>query len=596
MKGTIVATWVSTARKLWGDDALREVLREVGWAQDKLFLPTEDVPEDEPRRMVEALARRLGKSSGEIWRAIGKDNVETFFQVYPAFFAGKNLYSFLSSMYDVHVEVVRRIPGARPPLLALTPVSETEAVLEYRSQRAMFDYFQGLLEGAAAHYKESLQIAQQEKTSDSLKIRLGFSYPIAREKAYGCNRYLGFLGSVANKIALTTAALVFALTLLLRAAGAPAPFWTALLAGGASWLGSALLLRPLAALRQEIDGLLAYRYDEAVKVRTGDEFEALAGRAEAYKKRVKAEFTGFKGAGDELNRYGDAFSALAERMGSTSDEIARVVGDVALAATHQAESTTEAVQILDGNLSALKGVVAEQVKSNRRLETAVEEIDRGFGDVHASSDKLDESMRKFAKVRDAVEMLRAQAQKITEITDMVAAIAGQTNLLALNAAIEAARAGEMGKGFAVVAEEVRKLASESRRHSEVITSDVGVIVETIREVAALVDEEYEVLAAESKQLLAVVEGNVRHVGNIRGVSEGMVQMIEKLEQQMREINGVFGKVESIAAISEENSAATEEVSAAVHDYNEKLQDMMEKIGEFRKVTQHFSEDIARYKI
>ena len=56
-----------------------------------------------------------------------------------------------------------------------------------------------------------------------------------------------------------------------------------------------------------------------------------------------------------------------------------------------------------------------------------------------------------------------------------------------------------------------------------------------------------------------------------------------------------GKIESLAAISEENSAASEEVSAAVATYNIKLQDMMDKIGEFKKITQNFTEDINKYR-
>ncbi|VBB05261.1 Hypothetical protein LUCI_0468 [Lucifera butyrica] len=597
MKGTVVGTWVNTAHKVWGSELTIEAMKQVGWPKDKMFLPTEEVEDDKPRQFVAFLASRLNKTEDAVWLDIGKDNVKTFFQVYPAFFRQENLYSFLRSMYDVHVVMVKRIPGAKPPELLIEPVSEYEAVLSYRSRRGMFGYLKGLLAGAAEHFQENIQTETIESSAEHMKIKIRFPQAITYTTTYHLNRLLSFgvIRSVPVKVAVAVTVLSLIVDGGLAAAGTGIPLWTAVLNGVLAGGTAAFLLRPFTAIREEIRAIQEHRYFAETKLVTGDLFEDIMQMLAQYKKRVKSEFTGFKGIGDEMSRFADDFNMLADRMKGTSSEISGVVHDVANAATSQAMETEEAVGILNGNLEMLKTVVREQSENKLQLEVAVEEINKGFGEVRSSSEKLMQSVAKTADVKKSAENLLAQATKINEITGMVAAIAGQTNLLALNAAIEAARAGEQGRGFAVVAEEVRQLAEQSHLHSDSISSDLKVLMEIISSIVRLIEEEYTMLNAESHQLNEVVKNNNRHVENIHKVADNIVDMVDKLEHEMTGLNQVYGKIESLAAISEENSAAGEEVSAAVQVYNEKLQDMMEKIGEFKTVIEHFSEDINQYR-
>ena len=597
MKGTVVGTWLSTARKLWGDQVTNEAMIEAGWPQDRIFLPTEEVPDDKPRQIVSFLARKTGKTEDDIWLAIGKDNILAFAQAYPAFFHQENLYSFLLSMYDVHVVMVKRIPGAKPPELLIEPVADNEAVLSYRSERGMFGYFYGLLTGAAEFFKEEIQTEVLESSPTHLKVKIRFPQPITRTVKYRFNTLLsfGFIRSIPAKAGVFSAAFTLLCCLVLSSAGITAPLWLPIIAGGAGAAAAALLLRPLAEIRQELNAIHDRRYFINSSICSADELEDLFTAMTEYKRRLRTDFTGFKGVTDEMNKYAATFNDLADKMRQTSNEITGVVNDVASAAMNQAQETEGAVMILNGNLDTLRTVVTEQSQNKLQLETAVREISQGFSEVQASSGKLAQSLEKFADVKVKGENLRSQATKINEITSLVAAIAGQTNLLALNAAIEAARAGEQGRGFAVVADEVRKLAEQSHAYSDTISSDLMVLMDIIGGVVEAIEEEYSILDAESRQLAEVVTGNTRNVANIHSVADNIVDMIGKLEREMVGLNQVYGKIEGLAAISEENSAASQEVSASVHVYNDKLQDMMDKIREFKVVIQNFSEDLNVYR-
>ena len=155
------------------------------------------------------------------------------------------------------------------------------------------------------------------------------------------------------------------------------------------------------------------------------------------------------------------------------------------------------------------------------------------------------------EVTRSIRELAAKSEQIGGIVETITGIAGQTNLLALNAAIEAARAGEQGRGFAVVAEEVRKLAEESQRAAEQISTLVG-------EIQAQTDGAVAVVEDGSKRSL---ESGV----TVQTAREAFEQIAVSVADMRTRIGQIAHATGEVAAVAEESSAATEEVSASTSE-------------------------------
>lgn len=72
IKGTVVATWVSTARNMWGGELIGKAMEHAGWAKDRIVMPTEDINDTEVKGFITFLSKSLGKSEDEIWLIIGE--------------------------------------------------------------------------------------------------------------------------------------------------------------------------------------------------------------------------------------------------------------------------------------------------------------------------------------------------------------------------------------------------------------------------------------------------------------------------------------------------------------------------------------------
>ncbi|WP_313755653.1 heme NO-binding domain-containing protein [Tissierella sp.] len=600
MKGTIVSAWVQTCRELYGETITNEALENFNISPNKIFTPTEDIDDKAARGILDYIAQKLGKDSDEVWRTMGNHNVITYTKVYPAFFRYKNLYSFLQAMYDIHVVVTKRIPGAKPPILGIKPIDKHTAHMTYSSSRGMFPYFHGMLEGAAKYFKEDIIVETLEKTENFTKIAITFTEEIYYQRKFRFNKLLsfGFIKNIEGKIAVASLLLVGLPGALLSkfASSSTAFFGTLILSAIVPFLIGKGLFKPLKFIYNSLDEIADKDLSMVVDIDTNDFFEDINSKIKNLKESIKTDFVGYKGTTDELNVFADKFAEISSNMSFTSNEISNVVEQVAGGAINQADETEQVAYKLNDSIVSLNEVVEKENAGKEELESAVAQINQGFEDLKSTSDSLNHVLLQFSQVQSKGQDLQNRATEVRNIVETVEKIAEQTNLLALNASIEASRAGEYGRGFTVVAMEIRKLAEGSKEAVKTINDNLESFIKDIDGFVFDISDQFNILEKENVKLNSVAEENSNSVNSIAQVSELIIELTTELTNETNNINSISQGIESLAAIAEENSASSQEVSANVHSYTEEIRKMTESIYEFKKVSMEFSKELEKYVV
>lgn len=154
MKGVLPKLAQGYIREKFDPAVFATVKQEMG---SPVFLPTESYPDQVLMQMADLASEGAGISKRDFFLGLGRYTVIKFNEMYPGYFKDESLKEFYLRMNDVHAKLTKDQPGIKPPSFTYEDKGNT-LFMNYRSSRGLFDYFEGILLGAADFKGEKIDV------------------------------------------------------------------------------------------------------------------------------------------------------------------------------------------------------------------------------------------------------------------------------------------------------------------------------------------------------------------------------------------------------------------------------------------------------
>lgn len=237
----------------------------------------------------------------------------------------------------------------------------------------------------------------------------------------------------------------------------------------------------------------------------------------------------------------DRISASCGAVTVGCTDVAGIIAAV-LSSSEKLRAEHAALQDTVAGLETDQAKVAQASDEARLLsERAIERLSEGSALIQSSLDQITGLLELVETLTSHVTGFAAAMAQVRRSAQEIDQIAETTNILALNATIEAMRAGDAGRTFAVVANEVKSLASDTRR----ATDEIGRTIDTLGQEADEVIAKIERGARESSAAKASV-GQIHHT--MRSVNELIVEVDGQNDQITRATATISDHVQAVQTV------------------------------------------------
>jgi hypothetical protein len=160
MKGIVFSLLEDAVTRAHGEDVWDELLERAGL--DGVYTSLGSYPDSDLFALVAAVAAETGDDTQSVIRWFGREAMPMLAEAYPGFFRPHtDVGTFLKTLNDIiHPEVRKLYPGADVPTFGFSYASDGTITMRYGSGRRMCAFAEGLIEGAAAHYGQTVHLDQ----------------------------------------------------------------------------------------------------------------------------------------------------------------------------------------------------------------------------------------------------------------------------------------------------------------------------------------------------------------------------------------------------------------------------------------------------